>query len=141
MFVKRILGFGLLIVAAAGSSLQAGQQAKFHLPFTATWANVQLPAGDYSLTLPEVGVMHKNFFVVGAGKHVLIPVLWTDMNVFSNSSDDRSYLTLRNIDGKYYIESYKSGFTGKEFEFHVPQHGVKIRFGKQEAVKLDMTGE
>jgi hypothetical protein len=139
IFVNRILGFGLLTALAGG--LQAAEQAKFHLPMAVTWGSVVLQPGDYSVSLPQIGVAHREFVLNNQGKTMFIPVMSTQERVTEYSSSDKSRLLLRNINGTYYVESYQSGPREKEFSFKLPKTGVRVQYGKHEVVKLDVPGE
>jgi hypothetical protein len=141
IFVNRILGFGLLSAFAATGALQAAEQGKFHLPMTVTWANVVLPAGDYTVSLPEVGLAHREFVVESQGKRSFVPVMSTYDGLSASANPEKSCLILRNINGAYFVESYRSAQREKEFNFKVPKSGVKLQYGKREAVKLDVAGE
>jgi len=141
IFVTRILGLGLFGVMATTGALQAAQQAKFHLPVAVTWANVTLPAGDYTVSLPEIGTAQSVFTLNGEGKRAFIPVMCTYHGPNSAVDPSHSVLVLRNINGNYYVQSYESGPSEKEFSFKIPKTGVKVQFGKNETVKLDVAGE
>lgn len=141
IFLKRILGSSLLGLLGTVGIMQAGQHAKFHLPFPATWSGITLTPGDYTVTLPEGGKPQRQFFLVGQGLSVILPVTCTDFNENAFKTEDRSYLRVRNIDGKYYIESYVAGPASKEFDFVVPKSSHKLEIGKHPVEKLDVTGE
>ena len=140
-FVTRILGIGLFTLVSGAGALHAGQQAKFHLPVKATWGGVVLQPGDYSLSMPEVAISNHQFWLTGEGKNVLIPVMSTNFNYAGYGSYDRSELTLTNVDGTFYIDSYKSGPSAKEFNFYVPSAKHRMRVGKREVTKVDVSGE
>lgn len=138
MFMKRILSLGLLSGLAAAGALQAGQQAKFHLPHEATWGPVTLPAGDYSVSLPEVGLGHWTFFIQGEKTQAFVPVMTMGQNGVERN--EHSYLTLRNINGNYYVESYKSGSSSREFDFMIPKNKHRVNYGQLDTVKVDVSG-
>jgi TM2 domain-containing membrane protein YozV len=140
-FVTRILGIGLLTLVSGAGALYAGQQAKFHLPVKATWGGIVLQPGDYSLSLPEVAISNYQFWLRGEGKNVLIPAMSAGYNYPGYGRDDHSELTLTNVDGTFYIESYKSGPSSKEFNFYVPSAKHRMRVGKREVTKVDVSGE
>ena len=140
MFVKRVLGLGLLGLAATTGVLQAGQQAKFHLPFAATWGAVTLAPGDYTVSLPEIGLAQHSFLLIGEGTQAYIPVMCLSEGVPPHNNGTHSYLTLKNVDGTYYVESYESGTSEREFSFMVPKSGVRVHYGKRETVKVDASG-
>jgi hypothetical protein len=140
-FVTRILGIGLFTLVSGAGALYAGQQAKFHLPVKATWGGVVLEPGDYSLSLPEVAISNRQFWVTGEGKNVLIPVASTGYDYPGYSHDDRSEITLTNIEGTFYVQSYKSGPSSKEFSFYVPSAKHRIRMGKRETTKISVSGD
>ncbi len=138
MFLNRILSLGLFGALATVGALQAGQQAKFHLPVSATWGAVTLAPGDYSVTLPEVGMGHWTFYLKGEDTQALIPVM--TMGQHDGDGNEHSYLTLRNINGTYYVESYNSGSTSKEFDFMLPKASHHVKYGKLDTLKVDSSG-
>jgi hypothetical protein len=140
IFVRRVIGFGLFGLMAGAGALQAGQQAKFHLPFAATWGKTVLPAGDYSVVLPSLASAPHQFFLKGEGVEVLIMPMATSTGVDALLSEGRSYLKLVNVDGMYYVKSYDSGPTGTEFSFKVPREEVRT-LSKREVVKVGLGSE
>lgn len=138
MFMKRIFNFGFLGVLATAGVLQAAQQAKFHLPFTATWGTVTLAPGDYSITLPEVGLAQRTFDITGEGTHAYIPVM--TMGQTHRAASDRAYLSLQNVNGNYYVQSYSSGSSEREFDFMLPKANHRVNYGKRQTLKLDASG-
>ncbi len=138
MFFKHILNVGLFGALATAGALQAGQQAKFHLPVSATWGVVTLAPGDYSVNLPETGMGHWTFSLEGEGTHALIPVM--TMGQHDRSTNEHSYLTLRNVNGTYYVQSYNSGSSAKEFDFMLPKASHHVKYGRLDTVKVDASG-
>ncbi len=136
-FVTRILGIGLFTLIGGAAALQAGQQAKFHLPVTATWGSTVLQPGDYSLSMPGAAITNREFLLTGEGQKIFIPVMATNYAGDSGHSE----LRLLNIDGKYYVESYKSGAASKEFIFNVPSAKHRMHVGKREVSRVDVVGE
>jgi hypothetical protein len=50
-------------------------------------------------------------------------------------------LTLRNVDGVYYVENYVVGPSSKEFSFKVPKPGHKLQIGKDHVRRLEVMAE
>ncbi len=141
IFVRRILGFGLLGAVASVGALQAGQQVTFHLPFKAIWGKIVMPPGDYSLALPELTDYPHEFLLNGQGERSFILPVSTEFAPNVSGGNDHSYLKLVNIDGVYYVRSYESGPTGNEFTFRVPRPTIRTKFSKATVVTVDVAGE
>ena len=139
--LKRILGSSLLGLLGTVGVMQAGQQAKFHLPVTAKWGGVVLVPGDYSMSLPETSLSHRQFLVTGEGTTAFIPVMMTDFLTADGTRDKHSGLKLVDVDGTYYVESYKSESSSKEFFFKLPSPKHHVHVGKREVTRVDVAGE
>jgi hypothetical protein len=141
IFVKRILGIGLFGAIASVGALQAQQQAKFHLPFTATWNKVVLPPGDYTLSVPGLAVSPRGFLLNGPDTKAFILPMSAGAGTYAAADDTHSYLKLVNVDGTYYVESYESGPTSTEFGFKTPKPRIRLQMSKREVVTVGVAGE
>jgi hypothetical protein len=113
--LRRALALSILGVAASIGSAYAGQ-ATFHLPFNAQWGSLALSAGDYRLTVPEVGAPNSLFFLRGQSAASF------RMAGGFQPSDNRgkAYIKLVNIDGEYFVREYISGVNGNAYWFQTP---------------------
>jgi hypothetical protein len=106
------------VAAFAGvASMQAAQQGRFHLPTEAHWGRTVLQPGDYTINLPIASTGELMLRVQGEGKNVFELPRLTNREEYSNSN----YLTLQKIDGEYFVTSFRSGASGKTYDFFAPK--------------------
>jgi len=141
MIVRRFFGFALFGVIACAGAVQAGQQATFHLPVTATWGRAVLQPGDYRVSVPDLSYGLPEFLLNGESTKVFILPMCASVDAFRNPRVERSYLKLVNVDGMYYVENYESGSRGTEFSFKVPKPGHHVQMSKQEVVNVGVAGD
>jgi hypothetical protein len=115
-WLLRTLKFAAL-TTLGGTALMQAEQATFHLPVTAHWAGTVLQPGDYKMQLPDLAAGRQEFLVQGSGKTVFVNPQVTDLR----RSSDTSHLELTEVNGEYFIRSYFSELTGKQFTFSAPK--------------------
>src|SRR5271168_3921850 len=107
MSINRILSLGLLALTATVGAVQAGVQAKFHLPVEARWGQSILAPGDYKLSLPEYSLGGRQLIVTGGDKNVMIQPTVMDYDRDAIPDADRSYLKLVKVNGTYFVTEYR----------------------------------
>jgi hypothetical protein len=138
--MNRMLSFGVLAMLAAVGAAQAGEQARFHLPFEARWGGVVLAPGDYKVSLPETSLGVPQFILKGTDRDKYIQPLVTDYDGGFRRDASRSYLQLVKVNGTYFVAKYCSGPTGKTFNFATPKHKRQVQMADQEAVEVAVAG-
>ncbi len=140
MSMNRMLGFGLLAMTAAVGAAQAGEQARFHMPVEAHWGNVVLAPGDYKLSLPEASLGVPQFILKGTDRDKYIQPLVTDYDDGFRRDASHSYLQLVKVNGGYFVAKYRSGPTGKTFNFAVPKQKHQVQMADQDVVEVGVSG-
>lgn len=119
MRLSKVYSLGLIALCtlAIPASIQAAEQATFHLPFKAYWAGATLEPGDYQVALPAPSLNQSSFRVVGPSKTVFAFPQITDYH----AAKIPSRLVLREIDGCYYVREFSSQAAGKSYTFATPR--------------------
>ncbi|HWF48362.1 MAG TPA: hypothetical protein VG168_15245 [Bryobacteraceae bacterium] len=100
------------------ATMQAAEQARFHLSTPAHWGHAVLPPGDYKVLLPAPAIGQMAFRVDGPSKSMYEFPLSADK---SRHYSAYSYLKLSEVDGSYFIRELSLGPSGKTFTFSVPK--------------------
>jgi len=124
--ISRIIHLASLTAFAGTGLMQAAEQASFHLPFAAHWGQTVLAPGDYKMYLPERSTGDMKFLIRGAGKAVYATPLVAGTKHISASS----YLSIRAVDGNYFVREFSSGPDGETFTFPIPKTAHRQRGAK-----------
>jgi hypothetical protein len=118
------------MAAIAGVSSASAEQGKFTLPFEAHWGQVVLEPGEYTISVPIDVSWSKIMTLSAGGKTVYITSGFENGLPFS----DRSYLTIKTINGTRYVRQFASGVSGRAFTFPVPKTVRReLRLGSKDA--------
>jgi len=131
---SRFFVSSILAGAMSLGSAYAGQ-ATFHLPMPAHWGNVSMEPGEYRVTVPEVAVGVPVFYLQGESTSAFELVSWYEFA----ATAERSYMTLVNVDGEYFVKQFVSGADGKIFTFMVPKAKYRQQIS-QRVVSIDYVG-
>jgi hypothetical protein len=107
----------LVLLSAPGLvKAQNAYQGKFTLPFEAHWAGATLPAGDYTITLPQA-VSPYQLYVRGEGKAAII----STVGVVDQAVSNDSALTLSKVGGGEAVTSLRAAELGLTFSYAIPK--------------------
>jgi hypothetical protein len=140
MSINRIFNLGLLVMTVAVGAAHAGVQAEFHLPFGARWGQMTLAPGDYKLTLPEMALGHRQFTVTSNDRTGYVQPMVADYGQSLEGDSGHSYLKLVKVNGTYFVAEYRSGVTGKTFNFAVPKQKHNLEMTDQDVTKVEVSG-
>jgi hypothetical protein len=107
----------LVLATFAGVSSASAEQGKFTLPFKAHWGQAVLEPGEYTISVPIDVSWSKVMALSGQGKTVYIVSGFETGLPYS----DRSYLTIKSVNGTHYVREFNSGLTGRSFTFPAPK--------------------
>jgi hypothetical protein len=134
--LAHVFSVAAMVALAGTATMQGADQARFHLSSPAHWGDVVLPAGDYTVRLPELSLGRPAFRIEADHKSVYEFPLTTER---SQNFSKYSYLTLSEIDGSYFIREYKSGPTGKTFTFSMPKEARRQEMAKRADNKVALS--
>jgi hypothetical protein len=129
------LVFFAVLVGGCGMSAWA-QQPQFHLPFEAKWGGRVLPAGDYTVRVPDRSLNNPDFLVNGSARVGFIVPLTAGVNEAGESASLRDHLRLVEVDGKYFVKEYKSALTGTTYYFKTPRFKERRQAGKAQPLDI-----
>lgn len=112
------ISLAALLAFAGTATMQAAEQAKFHLTAPAHWGQAVLQPGDYRVLLPSLSLGQMGLRIEGAGQTFYTFPLTTDK---SENYSDYSYLKLSDVNGTYFVRELSSGVSGRTFIFPVPK--------------------
>ncbi len=112
-----VLG-AVAIVLAASHGMAQDFKGSFKLPVEARWGSVDLRPGNYKLAIQTGG----NFPLVRleseSGKTMLVVAMFREDRPVNNES----MLTLKDVDGKYFIRTLDAAYIGQRLTFRVASH-------------------
>jgi hypothetical protein len=108
-----LVALALCSTAVLGRS-QDAYQGKFTLPFEAHWVGATLPAGDYTISMPDA-VQPFLIYVRGEGKTAIIFAQGVESKEASNDSS----LTVTKTGANEAITELHAGQLGMNFDFAV----------------------
>ena len=109
-----LMALVLCATAVLGKS-QDAYQGKFTLPFEAHWAGATLPAGEYTISMPDAEISPYWLYVRGQGQVAIIMATATDTKAVSKQSQ----LAVVNTGGREAITSLEAGQLGMTFDYAV----------------------
>jgi hypothetical protein len=122
MKILKVAGHSVLVALAAvlfasvGKSQVEGYKGTFTLPYEVRWANVTLPAGDYTLRVDSVSA--PRFIYLTGGKSAIVLAGVPNQRESSNHSQ----LVLVDTARGYAVRSLAIGQVGLSVDYSVSQH-------------------
>ena len=118
--MTRLFTVSTFVVALGlGASQANAQRVTFNLPVEAHWGTTVLHPGTYTFDAPATLTINPVFSLRGGdGTRLVVPQV-----VNKEAAFGRSYLTLANVDGSYYVQEFVSGARATALEFAIPKAG------------------
>jgi hypothetical protein len=136
-FVNRILSFALFtVLVAATAATASAQQASFHLPFEAKWGSLVLPAGDYTVHLPEPALGSREVLVQGPAVGFIMALTADTYGGRIEAPPNGDYLQLVKIGDVYYVAKYEEASMDTTLFFKTPKQPRPEHMAAREVVNI-----
>jgi hypothetical protein len=136
-FVNRILSSALFtVLAAATAATASAQQASFHLPFEAKWGSLVLPAGDYTVHLPEPALGSREVLLQGPTSGFIMAMTSDTYGDRIAASSKGDYLQLVKIGDVYYVAKYEEASMVTTIFFKTPKQPRPEHMAASEVVRI-----
>ncbi|MGA7412002.1 MAG: hypothetical protein WBW33_16105 [Bryobacteraceae bacterium] len=136
-FVNRILSFAFFTVfVAATAATASAQQATFHLPFEAKWGGLVMPAGDYTVKLPEPALGTREVLVRGPAQGFIMVVSTDNYGDRVTAPSNGDYLQLVKIGDVYYVTKFEEASHDTTLFFKAPKQPRPEHMAAREVVNI-----
>jgi hypothetical protein len=136
-FGNRILSFALFsVLVGATAATASAQQASFHLPFDAKWGSLVLPAGDYTVHLPEPALGTREVLVQGPATGFVMAVTSDTYGGRIAAPAKGDYLQLVKVGDTYYVAKYEEGSMDTTIFFKTPKQPRPEHMAANEVVRI-----
>ena len=119
-----LVALALCATAVLGKS-QNAYRGEFTLPFEAHWVGATLPAGDYTISMPDA-VQPFLLYIRGERASAIIFAQGVQSKMASNDSS----LTVTKTGGNETITELRAGQLGMTFDYAVSKIGSEQEFGR-----------
>jgi hypothetical protein len=120
-----LVALALCLSAGVGRAQEIHYNGMFTLPFEAHWGSADLPAGDYTISIPSPATAPYLLYLRGEGETAIIMASAAD----SKTVSDHSQLTVVNTGGNQTITALEAGQLGLTFDYLVAKPNRKPMAG------------